>query len=229
MIYLIYNIFFLVCEDGKLVRGHKIILRAGSALIKNLLAQGLYLYLYLFLYLAVRWSRIFLLRVCICICICICICFCVCFCICFWLCIDQESSCSGLVFHLILSKNNKKSCFPVRQITNWELSFCSRIKTSAYSARSSSTMSYFSDCQVILIFVHEWRNVVHEWRNVLSLKVHLYWQDTCGPNWCCYIFGDCETISGDLVLSNCPYSWYVLDYCSIWLSTFLIYCWPRNV
>ena len=142
-------------------------------------------------------------------------------------CVDQESSCSGLVFHLILSKNNKKSCFPVRQITNWELSFCSRIKTSAYSARSSPTTSDFSDRQVILIFVvnewrnvgnvwqnvvhewrnvvHVWRNVVHEWQNVLFLKVHLYWQDTCGPSWYCYIFGDCETISGDLVPSNCPY------------------------
>ena len=73
----------MVCEDGKLVRGHKIILRAGSALIKNLLAQGLYLYLYLF---------------------------------CIWLCVDQDSSCSGLVFHLILYNNNKKSCFPVHHI-----------------------------------------------------------------------------------------------------------------
>ena len=30
----------LVCEDGKLVRGHKVILSAGSATIKELLARG---------------------------------------------------------------------------------------------------------------------------------------------------------------------------------------------
>ena len=30
----------LVCEDGKLVRGHRIILSAGSAMIRNLLASG---------------------------------------------------------------------------------------------------------------------------------------------------------------------------------------------
>ena len=30
----------LVCEDGKLVRGHRIILSAGSAMIRKLLASG---------------------------------------------------------------------------------------------------------------------------------------------------------------------------------------------
>ena len=30
----------LVCEDGKLVRGHKIILSAGSSMIRKLLASG---------------------------------------------------------------------------------------------------------------------------------------------------------------------------------------------
>ena len=30
----------LVCEDGALVRGHKIILSAGSAMIRNLLVSG---------------------------------------------------------------------------------------------------------------------------------------------------------------------------------------------
>ena len=206
----------MVCEDGKLVRGHKIILRAGSALIKNLLAQGLYLYLYLF---------------------------------CIWLCVDQESSCWGFVFVFVfvfvfgsalirnilaqgffspdIVQQHQKEFFPVHHIiSNWELSFCSRIKTSTYSARSSSTTSHFSNCQVIFNFLSMSDEILSMSDKIFSLLRFIYTGKTLVDQTDVVKFLETAKVFQVilfylivhiidmfliLVLSYCPLSWYIVD------------------